>query len=76
LPNRERVSTVPGGNAVHQRYDLVYIHEALHDMSYPVDVLQACRKLLAEGGSVIVGDERVPDEFNPPGDEVERFYYG
>ena len=58
------------------RYDLVYIHEALHDMSYPVRVLKACRALLAEGGSVIVGDERVPDEFDPPGDELERFYYG
>ncbi len=57
-------------------YDLVYIHEALHDMSYPVEVLSACRTLLADGGSVIVGDERVPDEFDPPGDEVERFYYG
>ena len=57
-------------------YDLVYIHEALHDMSYPVQVLEACRALLADGGSVIVGDERVPDEFDPPGDEVERFYYG
>ena len=57
-------------------YDLVYIHEALHDMSYPVTVLGACRSLLADGGSVIVGDERVPDEFDPPGDEVERFYYG
>ena len=57
-------------------YDLVYIHEALHDMSYPVDVLSACRGLLTEGGKVIVGDERVPDEFDPPGDEVERFYYG
>lgn len=57
-------------------YDLVYIHEALHDMSYPVAVLRACRALLAEGGSVIVGDERVPDEFDPPGDEIERFYYG
>lgn len=58
------------------RYDLVYIHEALHDMSYPVKVLEACRGLLAAGGSVIVGDERVPDEFDPPGDEIERFYYG
>ena len=57
-------------------YDLVYIHEALHDMSYPVTVLAACRALLADGGCVIVGDERVPDEFDPPGDEVERFYYG
>jgi ubiquinone/menaquinone biosynthesis C-methylase UbiE len=57
-------------------YDLVYIHEALHDMSYPVDVLAACRRMLVGGGSVIVGDERVPDAFAPPGDEVERFYYG
>lgn len=57
-------------------YDLVYIHEALHDMSYPVQVLRGCRKLLARGGSVIIGDERVPDQFNPPGDETERFYYG
>ena len=52
------------------------MHEALHDMSYPVRVLSACRALLADGGSMIVADERVPDEFNPPGDEVERFYYG
>ncbi|HEV3376726.1 MAG TPA: class I SAM-dependent methyltransferase [Thermoleophilaceae bacterium] len=58
------------------RYDLVYIHEALHDMSYPIRVLSACRGMLAEGGSVLVADERVPDEFDPPGDEVERLYYG
>jgi SAM-dependent methyltransferase len=57
-------------------YDLVYIHEALHDMSYPVEVLSACRAMLADGGTVIVGDERVPDEFDPPGDAVERFYFG
>lgn len=58
------------------RYDLAYIHEALHDMSYPVRVLRACRALLADGGSVIVADERVPDTFDPPGDDLERFYYG
>jgi SAM-dependent methyltransferase len=58
------------------RYDLVYIHEALHDMSYPVDVLRACHGLLAEGGSVVVGDERVPDEFTASGDDIERMYYG
>jgi SAM-dependent methyltransferase len=57
-------------------YDLVYIHEALHDMSYPVDVLRACRALLADGGSVVVCDERVPDTFTASGDEIERFYYG
>lgn len=57
-------------------YDLVYIHEALHDMSYPVRTLEACRRLLADGGTVIIGDERVPDRFDPPGDETERLYYG
>ncbi len=56
--------------------DLVTIFEALHDMSYPVEVLRACRGLLAEGGSIVVGDERVADEFTVPGDELERFYYG
>jgi hypothetical protein len=58
------------------RYDLVYVHESLHDMSFPVDVLRACRELLADGGSVIVGDERVAERFDPPGDDLERFYYG
>ena len=45
-------------------------------MSYPVDVLAACRRLLTNEGSLIVGDERVPDTFDPPGDEIERFHYG
>jgi len=58
------------------RYDLVYMHESLHDMSYPVDVLRACRGLLAEGGSVVVGDERVGDSFPARGDDIERLYYG
>jgi 2-polyprenyl-3-methyl-5-hydroxy-6-metoxy-1,4-benzoquinol methylase len=58
------------------RYDLVYIHEALHDMSHPVRVLSACRELLGSGGSVVIGDERVADSFTVPGDDVERFYYG
>jgi 2-polyprenyl-3-methyl-5-hydroxy-6-metoxy-1,4-benzoquinol methylase len=62
--------------ALEGRYDLVYIHEALHDMSYPVDVLRACRGLLGEGGSVVIADERVPDEFTASGDEIERMYYG
>ena len=57
-------------------YDLVYIHEALHDMSYPVQVLRACRELLGDGGSIVVADERVADKFGVPGDDLERFYYG
>src|SRR6266566_4493747 len=39
------------------RYDLVTIFEALHDMSYPVEVLTAARNLLADGGVVLIGDE-------------------
>jgi 2-polyprenyl-3-methyl-5-hydroxy-6-metoxy-1,4-benzoquinol methylase len=59
-----------------ERYDLVYIHEALHDMSYPVEVLRTCRGLLGDGGSVVVADERVADAFAAPGGDLERFYYG
>jgi 2-polyprenyl-3-methyl-5-hydroxy-6-metoxy-1,4-benzoquinol methylase len=58
------------------RYDLVYIHEALHDMSYPVDVLRACRGLLGQGGTVVVADERVAESFPALGDDTERLYYG
>ena len=58
------------------RCDLVTIFEALHDMSYPVEVLRSCRALLAEGGSVVIADERVADAFMAPADELERFYYG
>jgi 2-polyprenyl-3-methyl-5-hydroxy-6-metoxy-1,4-benzoquinol methylase len=58
------------------KYDFVYLHEALHDMSYPVDVLRACRGLLVEDGTMIVADERVADAFPALGDDVERMYYG
>ena len=58
------------------RYDLVTIFEALHDMSYPVEVLTAARNLLAEEGVVLIGDERTEDEFTAPASEIERLYYG
>ena len=58
------------------RYDLVTIFEALHDMSYPVDVLRAARRLLTERGMVFIGDERTEDAFTAPAGEVERLYYG
>jgi SAM-dependent methyltransferase len=57
-------------------YDLVTIFEALHDMSRPVEALRTARGLLAEGGSVIVGDEKVAESFAAPGDELERLNYG
>jgi 2-polyprenyl-3-methyl-5-hydroxy-6-metoxy-1,4-benzoquinol methylase len=57
-------------------YDLVHIFESLHDMSYPVEALTGARGLLAGGGVVLVGDERVGEAFTAPADDLERFYYG
>jgi SAM-dependent methyltransferase len=57
-------------------FDVALIVEAVHDMSDPVAVLGAIRAAMAADGSVIVADERVPERFNPPGDELERFMYG
>ncbi len=56
--------------------DLALIIEAVHDMSNPVPVLRAVRDSLAEGGSLIVVDERVAETFAAPGDDLERFMYG
>ena len=56
--------------------DLALIVEAVHDMSNPVQVLRAVRDSLAEGGSLIVVDERVAESFAAPGDDLERFMYG
>jgi 2-polyprenyl-3-methyl-5-hydroxy-6-metoxy-1,4-benzoquinol methylase len=58
------------------RYDLVTIFEALHDMSYPVEALRAARGLLADGGCVVVADERTADHFQAPAEELERLLYG
>jgi SAM-dependent methyltransferase len=58
------------------RYDLVTIFEALHDMSYPVDVLRTARALLADGGRVLVADERTAERFALDAGDVERLYYG
>jgi 2-polyprenyl-3-methyl-5-hydroxy-6-metoxy-1,4-benzoquinol methylase len=58
------------------RYDLVTIFEALHDMSYPVDVLRASRDMLADDGCVIIGDEKTAERFSPDAGEIERLYYG
>ncbi|MFC7449304.1 SAM-dependent methyltransferase [Rhodococcus daqingensis] len=57
-------------------YDLVTIFEALHDMSHPVEALRAARASLADGGSVLVADERVAERFTAPCDEIERLNYG
>jgi SAM-dependent methyltransferase len=59
-----------------RRYDLVTIFEALHDMNHPVEALRAARASLAEGGRVVIADERVAERFTAPGDEIERLNYG
>jgi SAM-dependent methyltransferase len=58
------------------RYDVVTIFEALHDMNHPVEALRAALNLLTHDGSVVIGDERVAERFDAPGDEIERFNYG
>jgi len=63
-------------SALTGRYDLVTIFEALHDMNHPVEALRTAHRMLADGGSVIVADERVAEHFVAPGDEIERFNYG
>jgi 2-polyprenyl-3-methyl-5-hydroxy-6-metoxy-1,4-benzoquinol methylase len=58
------------------RYDLVTIFEALHDMSFPVEVLRAARRNLAPGGAVLIGDERTEESFTAPAPDQERLFYG
>ena len=58
------------------RYDLVTIFEALHDMPRPMDALRAARAMLADGGSVLIADEPVADEFTAPGSDEDRHTYG
>jgi SAM-dependent methyltransferase len=57
-------------------YDLVAAFECIHDMSNPVGVLRTMRRLAKPGGTVLVMDERVADEFGNFGDPVERLLYG
>jgi 2-polyprenyl-3-methyl-5-hydroxy-6-metoxy-1,4-benzoquinol methylase len=65
-----------GDGKLAERYDLVTIFEAVHDMSQPVDVLRTARKILAPGGIVLVVDERTAERFTAPGDDLDRLFYG
>lgn len=65
-----------GDPALAGRYDLVTFFETLHDMADPVAALRAAAALLAPGGAVLIGDEKVAETFTAPGDELERFNYG
>ena len=56
-------------------YDVVTIFEALHDMARPVEALRAAKRLLRDGGSVLIADERVHERFMPHNAD-ERLFYG
>lgn len=65
-----------GDPALTGRYDLVTAFECVHDLSQPVEVLRTARRLLDEGGTMLIVDERVAETFTAPGDQVERLFYG
>jgi 2-polyprenyl-3-methyl-5-hydroxy-6-metoxy-1,4-benzoquinol methylase len=73
IPFEVRDAADPG---LRGRYDLVTCFEAVHDMARPVESLRGMRSLLADGGVLLIADERVADRFTAPGDEVERVMYG
>lgn len=56
--------------------DVAFAFECVHDMPRPVEVLEAVRRTLVPGGSLVVMDEAVAEEFAPDGDELERIMYG
>lgn len=58
------------------QYDFALAVECIHDMSDPVAALRAMRRLVGEGGTVLIADERTADRFTAPGDDLERFFYG
>jgi 2-polyprenyl-3-methyl-5-hydroxy-6-metoxy-1,4-benzoquinol methylase len=77
MTGRVRFRVVDAANPeVDGRYDLVTIFEALHDMARPVDALRAARAMLAQGGSVVIADERVEDRFTAPAPDRDRRAYG
>jgi SAM-dependent methyltransferase len=77
VADRVRFSVHDAGDpSLSGRYDLVAVFEAIHDMSRPVEALQTMLRLVADGGAVLVMDERVGERFTAPGDDVERFMYG
>jgi 2-polyprenyl-3-methyl-5-hydroxy-6-metoxy-1,4-benzoquinol methylase len=57
-------------------YDLVAAFECVHDLPDPVSVLAGARRMVRDEGTVLVMDERVPEEFTGPGDRVEQLMYG
>jgi SAM-dependent methyltransferase len=79
VDDRLRFRTVDAaelGAAGEGGYAAAFIFEALHDMARPAEALASIRALLADGGVVVVADEKVAETFTAPGDEVERLNFG
>ena len=57
------------------QYDVAVVIEAIHDMTQPVQVLAAIRRLLRPDGLALIADEKTEDSFTAPGSAAERFYY-
>ena len=57
------------------RFDLVTILEGFHDIARPVQTLRAVRAMLADGGAVVMIDEKVADAFEAPAPLMERYHY-
>jgi SAM-dependent methyltransferase len=55
------------------RYDLVTFFECVHDMAHPVTAIAQAKAALAEGGTVIVMDERAEETLGV-GDPVQTFF--
>jgi 2-polyprenyl-3-methyl-5-hydroxy-6-metoxy-1,4-benzoquinol methylase len=77
VADRVRFDTRNAGDpALSGRYHLITVFGTLHDMADPVGVLRGAAGMLAPGGTVLVGDEKVAETFTAPGDDMERFMYG
>jgi predicted O-methyltransferase YrrM len=77
VANRVRFSVIDAAD-LHGpgRYDLITIIEALHDMSRPVEALNAARQMITDNGTVLVVDGLVAEEFRVPASPRERTEYG
>jgi predicted O-methyltransferase YrrM len=77
VANRVRFSVIDAADLRGQgRYDLITIIEALHDMSRPIEALNAARQMTADNGTVLVVDGLVAEEFTVPASTREQTEYG
>ncbi len=76
VADRVQFHIVDVGDLDEAGYDLVLALECVHDMPDPVSVLAAMKNMVSPGGTVIVMDERVGNEFTGEPDAVEQLFYG